>query len=102
MLITNGRIVTLGEANEIVEQGAVRVDGALITDVGDTASLKKAYPDDQEIDAGGQLVMPGNICGHTHFYGAFARGMAIPGDPPRESARCWGLALRHAGTWFDR
>jgi putative selenium metabolism protein SsnA len=23
--------------------------------------------------------MPGNICAHTHFYGAFARGMAIPG-----------------------
>jgi len=26
--------------------------------------------------------MPGNICAHTHFYGAFARGMAIPGEPP--------------------
>jgi cytosine/adenosine deaminase-related metal-dependent hydrolase len=26
--------------------------------------------------------MPGNICAHTHFYGAFARGMAIPGDSP--------------------
>jgi cytosine/adenosine deaminase-related metal-dependent hydrolase len=28
--------------------------------------------------------MPGNICAHTHFYGAFARGMAIPGAPPRD------------------
>ena len=27
--------------------------------------------------------MPGFLCTHTHFYGAFARGMAIPGDPPR-------------------
>jgi putative selenium metabolism protein SsnA len=27
--------------------------------------------------------MPGNICAHTHFYGAFARGMAIPGRAPR-------------------
>jgi putative selenium metabolism protein SsnA len=26
--------------------------------------------------------MPGNICAHTHFYGAFARGMAIPGRAP--------------------
>ena len=26
--------------------------------------------------------MPGMICAHTHFYGAFARGMAIPGEPP--------------------
>ena len=26
--------------------------------------------------------MPGLICAHTHFYGAFARGMAIPGLAP--------------------
>jgi putative selenium metabolism protein SsnA len=26
--------------------------------------------------------MPGNICAHTHFYGAFARGMAIPPPAP--------------------
>jgi putative selenium metabolism protein SsnA len=28
--------------------------------------------------------MPGNICAHTHFYGAFARGMAIPGKAPKD------------------
>src|SRR5436305_384980 len=27
--------------------------------------------------------MPGFLFAHTHFYGAFARGMAIPGEPPR-------------------
>jgi putative selenium metabolism protein SsnA len=84
MLITNGRVVTFGETNEIMEGGAVRVDGALITDVGPTAQLLAAYPQDDVVDAGGQLIMPGNICGHTHFYGAFARGMAIPGEPPRD------------------
>jgi putative selenium metabolism protein SsnA len=26
--------------------------------------------------------MPGNICAHTHFYGAFARGLGIPGAAP--------------------
>jgi putative selenium metabolism protein SsnA len=84
MLITNGRVVTFGQANEIVERGAVRVDGALIMDVGDAAQLAEAYPGDEVVDAGGQLIMPGNICGHTHFYGAFARGMAIPGAAPRD------------------
>jgi putative selenium metabolism protein SsnA len=84
MLITNGRVVTFGAANEIIDNGAVRVEGDRITDVGDTAKLKAAYPEDEIMDAGGQLIMPGNICGHTHFYGAFARGMAIPGDPPRD------------------
>jgi putative selenium metabolism protein SsnA len=28
--------------------------------------------------------MPGGICAHTHFYGAFARGMAIPGPAPKD------------------
>ncbi len=84
MLIGNGRIVTFGAANEIIENGAVRVEEGVISAVGDTDSLKTAYPDDEVVDARGQLVMPGNICAHTHFYGAFARGMAIPGDPPRD------------------
>jgi putative selenium metabolism protein SsnA len=84
MLVTNGRVVTFGEADEIIDNGAVRVDGARITDVGDSAYLADAFPEDEVFDAGGQLIMPGNICAHTHFYGAFARGMAIPGDPPRD------------------
>jgi putative selenium metabolism protein SsnA len=84
MLITNGRVVTFGKANEIIGQGAVRVEGDRITDVGDSAALETRYTGDEVVDAAGQLVMPGNICGHTHFYGAFSRGMAIPGDPPRD------------------
>jgi putative selenium metabolism protein SsnA len=84
MLITNGRVVTFGGANRIIENGAVRVSGALITEVGDTSRLVEAYPGDERVDAQGKLIMPGNICAHTHFYGAFSRGMAIPGDAPRD------------------
>jgi putative selenium metabolism protein SsnA len=84
VLITNGRVVTFGTANEILDNGAVRIEGDRITDVGDATQLREAFPDDELVDAGGLLVMPGNICGHTHFYGAFARGMAIPGDPPSD------------------
>ena len=84
MLIIRGRVVTFGAANTIIEDGAVRVEGDRITDVGDAARLQAAYPNDEVVDAGGQLIMPGNICAHTHFYGAFARGMAIPGDPARD------------------
>ena len=42
------------------------------------------YPEAERLDARGQYVMPGNICAHTHFYGAFARGMAIPGPAPKD------------------
>jgi putative selenium metabolism protein SsnA len=84
MLLVNGRVVTFGETNQIIDNGAVRVSDGLISAVGETAHLRDAFPHDEIVDAGGQLIMPGNICGHTHFYGAFARGMAIPGDAPRD------------------
>jgi len=83
-LITNGRIVTWTEPNEIVENGGMLVaDGRIIT-IGNSAELIAAHPDLEQLDAGSQLVMPGNICAHTHFYGAFARGLAIPGPPPKD------------------
>ena len=82
MLITNGRVVTLGAGNRIIEEGAIRVDGGLIADVGEGSRLEAAYPEEERIDAAGQLVLPGFICTHTHFYGAFARGMTLPGDAP--------------------
>lgn len=84
MLIANGRVITFGRSNQIIENGAVCIEGGMIAAVGDTAELRAASPDHEVVDAQGQLVMPGNICGHTHFYGAFARGMAIPGEPPRD------------------
>ncbi len=79
MLITNGTVVTLGAANQIIEQGAVLVEGDEIKAVGQTLDLEATYPDAPRLDAHGQLIMPGQICAHTHFYGAFARGLYIPG-----------------------
>jgi len=84
MLITNALLATFGEKNQLIENAALYIDGDRIAAIGDTAALTKKYPDAETLDARGQLVMPGNLCAHTHFYGAFARGMAIPGDPPSD------------------
>ncbi|WP_420630175.1 putative aminohydrolase SsnA [Candidatus Leptofilum sp.] len=84
-LITNGRIVTWADPNEIIENGGILVENGRIAKIGDSAELiAAAHPDLEQLDAGNQLVMPGNICAHTHFYGAFARGMGIPGPPPKD------------------
>ena len=98
MLITNGRIVTLGDANRIIEGGALRVDGALIADVGDAQELEKTHPDEERMDAGGQLVLPASICAHTHFYGAFARGMSIPGAPAESHGVIYCFFRRQSQT----
>ncbi|MBI2975439.1 MAG: putative aminohydrolase SsnA [Chloroflexi bacterium] len=84
MLITNAALVTWGNPNQILPGHALKLDGDRIADIGPTAELQVKYPDAPVLDARGQMVMPGNICAHTHFYGAFARGMAIPGDAPRD------------------
>lgn len=85
MLITNGTVITLDAENTILPAGSVLIQGNKITAIGATADLTAQYPDEEKLDAGGKLVMPGNICAHTHFYGAFARGMALPLGPPPKS-----------------
>lgn len=84
MLITNARLITLGAQPDILPDHALFIDGDTIGAMGTADDLKASYPQAEIIDARGQIVMPGGICAHTHFYGAYARGMAIPGEPPRD------------------
>ncbi|MBK8049986.1 MAG: putative aminohydrolase SsnA [Anaerolineales bacterium] len=84
MLIYNATVVTFDGQNRIMAGGAVRYSGAQIDAVGHSAELLAQYPDDERWDAGGLILMPGQICSHTHFYGAFARGMYIPGPPAKD------------------
>jgi putative selenium metabolism protein SsnA len=84
MLITNGTVITWGAANTVITDGAIYVENGAVVDLGNARDLEAKYPAVERLDARGQLIMPGLICAHTHFYGAFARGMAIPGAPPRD------------------
>ncbi len=84
LLITNATVVTWGTPNRVIENGAVLIDGDTIREVGETAALAACHPVAERLDARGQLLMPGGICAHTHFYGAYARGMGIPGPAPRD------------------
>jgi putative selenium metabolism protein SsnA len=83
MLITNGTVLTFAEDGRVIPYGAIYYEGDTIIDVGRTADLESKYATAEKLDAGGKIIMPGMICGHTHFYSAFARGMAIPGAAPQ-------------------
>jgi putative selenium metabolism protein SsnA len=82
MIIKNANLITWGEENQILEGHSLLIKDGFITALG--ANLEDDYPDEEQVDAAGQYVMPGNICAHTHFYGAYARGMGIPGDAPKD------------------
>ncbi len=89
MLITNAQIITCEtsstqEPNQILEGHALLIQGDRIKEIAPQDDMLQRYPGVDQLDARGQYLMPGNICAHTHFYGAFARGMAIPGPAPAD------------------
>jgi len=82
MIIKNGKLITWEEENQILEDSQLLIKDGKIKEIG--PDLVGKNPEEDVVDARGQYVMPGNICAHTHFYGAYARGMGIPGDAPKD------------------
>ncbi|RLD04122.1 MAG: hydrolase, partial [Chloroflexota bacterium] len=82
MIIKNGKLITWEEENQILEDSQLLIQDGKIKEIG--PDLVSKNPEEEVVDARGQYVMPGNICAHTHFYGAYARGMGIPGDAPKD------------------
>ena len=68
LVILNGKIVTLEDAQPQVE--ALAVGGNRIAAMGTTAAMRRFVgAKTQVIDAAGQLVIPGFVEGHGHFTG---------------------------------
>lgn len=82
MLIINGKLITWGTDNQVMPGGwGLLIRKGVIEKIAPQDELLRDYPDEDRLDAENQYVMPSNICAHTHFYGAFSRGLGIPGDP---------------------
>ena len=84
MIIYNATIITWQSRNQIFENYGIRITGDRITEIDKSELLISKYAGEESIDAKGQLLMPGLICAHTHFYGLFSRGMALHGDAPAD------------------
>lgn len=59
------RGAALGALN-IIEDGALLINGEKIIAVGTSAELRATYPNEPVLDAGGCVVMPGFVDPHTH------------------------------------
>ena len=71
-----GGTVVLGLDPVELASADVVIDGDRIAAVG------PAPPGLPRRDCSGTLVMPGNVCAHTHLYSALSRGMPYRLDPP--------------------
>ena len=84
MLVINGTIITWENPNRILSGYAMLVRDGKIAAIKPQDELLRQYPGEDRFDGRNRYVMPGNICAHTHFYGAFSRGMTIPGAAPAD------------------
>lgn len=78
-VIRNTRVFQTMPPFEVLENVDVVISGDKITAVGKNAgSDVKA---DKVIDGDGKTVIPGNVCGHHHYYSGLSRGMLISAGP---------------------
>lgn len=84
LLLGNGQLFTLGTKNRCIPNGAVFMKDGLISEVGETGTLRRKYPQAEFIDAKGGAILPGFINVHNHIYSAFARGLSIQGYSPKD------------------
>src|SRR5687768_6585075 len=76
LIIANGLVVTMNPNRQIVENGAVAIDGADIVAVGPVADIAARFTARETVDAAGQIVLPGLINTHTHAPMVLYRGLA--------------------------
>ena len=81
ILIKNATLLALDNENQVIKNGAIILNQDKIQKIGSSNILEKEHSYDQVLDADGRVVMPGMICGHMHFYSAFATGMPLPPFP---------------------
>src|SRR5690348_14916515 len=74
IIIKNGCVVTMNDANDVLFDGAVVLEGDRITDVGPTADVLARQSADgaRVIDASGKAVLPGLI--DLHYHTALGKG----------------------------
>lgn len=74
IIIKNGCVVTMNDANDVLFDGAVVLEGDRITDVGATADVLERQSADgaRVIDASGKAVLPGLV--DLHYHTALGKG----------------------------
>jgi putative selenium metabolism protein SsnA len=73
MLIHNGTLITFGSPCRVLEGQAVLVEAGRIIRIAPKEEIPGPF--DRVIDARGQVVMPGLVNAHMHFYSTLVRGL---------------------------
>ena len=95
ILIQNGTLITFGPQCRVLEGHALLLEDGLIRTIAPPQAIPGPF--DQVIDATGQVVMPGLINAHMHFYSTLVRGLG-----KAEPSRTFQEVLDHLWWRLDR
>jgi len=76
LILTGATVVTCLDP-VVVATGDLRVEAGRI-------SIGPPVPGEERRDCSGCVIVPGNVCAHTHLYSALARGMPYHLAPPED------------------
>jgi 5-methylthioadenosine/S-adenosylhomocysteine deaminase len=94
LLVTNGRILTMDPARQILEGGAISIVGDRIAEVGGTAEIRSRWVAPRQIDAHGGMVTPGFVNAHQHVTGGPLLWSCIPDNlTPGASIFEWSVPM---------
>ena len=75
LLVRGGTVVTMNSSREVIEDGAVAVEGTTIVAVGPRRELERAHPAARTIEAAGSAIIPGLVNAHTHTFQNLYKGL---------------------------
>jgi 5-methylthioadenosine/S-adenosylhomocysteine deaminase len=75
ILIEHGTLVTANNNREIIENGALAIEGEKIIAIGKTEEIRRLGKADKVINARGKAVIPGLIDTHNHLFQTLLKGI---------------------------
>ncbi len=76
LIVRGGTIVTMDKEMRVVTDGAIAVRDGRIVAVGSRAEVTSSYSAKEIVEAGGKIIVPGLVNGHTHIPMTLFRGLA--------------------------
>ncbi len=102
MQLIVGTVVTMNPDREIIDDGAVAVDGTTIVAVGQRSDLVATYPKATSSGRKTDLVVPGYINGHQHLTGDRLVQSSIPDQlEAGEAIFTWAVPVHAAHSGDD-
>lgn len=76
LLVLNGTVVTMDKERHVIPDAGIAIEHGRIVAVGSSTDIIRMYTAPERVDAGGKLIIPGLINGHTHVPMTLFRGLA--------------------------